>query len=215
MRLGGSAALRWVCVAVLSAALLLTLPRHAPRDAPFDRLLDRVRTGQVTSVQSPHGAASTSVVWHEGPLRWYRADGPHDALLRLEQAATGPGGHGVSFSTPGRDRLWIQDVSDADEPSWLVLAATCLWVLMFFVMLVTRDHSYANRWAWFWLFAVGGVGPILMLLKEPEPLRLRPRRGRRSAVRPHPLTGGVGLAYAVVWAIGLSFAASGLGALAS
>jgi hypothetical protein len=194
-------------------ALLLTLPRHAPRDAPFEQLLDLVRTGQVTSVQSPDGAASTSVVWHEGPLRWYRAYGPHDGLLQLEQAATGPGAHGLSFSTPGRDQLWIQDLSDSDEPSWLAFAASCLWVLMFFVMLATREHSYANRWAWFWLFTVGGVGPMLMLFKEPESLRLRPWRGRRSTVRLDPLTGGVGLAYAVIWAIGLALLASGIGAL--
>jgi hypothetical protein len=215
MRSGGSAALRRVCVTVLSAALLLALPRHAPRDARFERLLDQVRAGHVTSVQSSHGAGSTSVAWHEGPLRWYQASGPHDALLRLLQASTGPGGHGLSFSTPGADRLWIQDLGDSDEPSWLVFTAGCLWVLMFFVMLATREHSYANRWAWFWLFAVGGVGPILMLLKEPEPLRLLPWRPGRPAARPHPLTGGVGLAYAVVWAIVLPFAASGLSALAS
>ncbi|NUR26904.1 MAG: hypothetical protein HOV83_13855 [Catenulispora sp.] len=218
---GGSAALRWICVTVLSVALLLTLPRQAPREARFERLLEQVRAGHVTSVQSPEGFASTTVVWHEGPLRWYRASGPHDALLQLEQTATGPGGHGLSFSTPGRDRLWIQDLSDSDEPSWLGFAAGSLWVLTFFVMLVTREHSYANRWAWFWLFAVGGVGPILMLFKEPEPLRLLPRRARRAspfrrtATRLDPITGGTGLAYAVIWAIGLSLAARGLSALAA
>jgi hypothetical protein len=218
MRWGGSAALRWVCVTVLSAALLLTLPRQAPRDARFERLLEQVRSGHVTSVQSPDGFASTSVVWHEGPLRWYRADGPHDALLQLEQAAERTGGQGLSFSTPGRDHLWIQDLSDSDEPSWLGFAAGSLWALMFFVMLATREHAYANRWAWFWLFAVGGVGPILMLFKEPEPLRLLPGRvlpTRRAAVRLDPITGGTGLAYAVIWAIGLSVAARVLSVLAS
>ena len=240
MRVGGfTTVLRWVCIAVLAAALLLTLPRQKPRDVGFDRLQDRVRTGQVTEVQVSAGSGSSGSSgsnqfrWHEGPLRWYQAFGPPDAQRQLERTAAAPGAHGLSFTTVdmGPDRFWFQTLSNSDEPSWLVFTASSLWVALFFVMLATREHAYANRWAWFWLFTVGGVGPILMLFKEPRPLRvplwgaqwgsrsvpLRLRRAGRSAGRAgaprvglEPITGGVGLSYAIFWAIGLALGASAL-----
>lgn len=194
-------------MAVLAAALLLTLPRQQPIDARFDQLLDQVRAGQVTSVQIPGEAGSSEFQWHEGPLRWYEASGPPDAQLQLQRTAAAPGAHGISFSTrdSGEERLWVQTLSSADEPSWLVFTASSLWAVLFFVMLATREHPYANRWAWFWLFTLGAVGPILMLFKEPRPLRLRPSRpGRPPRAARDPITGGVGLSYAIFWALGLS-----------
>lgn len=205
---GGSALLRWACLAVLSAALLLTLPMQAPRYVEFGHLLDEVRTGQVTSVQVKDESGSIEVKWHEGPLRWYRAAGPADGRTQLMRAGTTAGSRGLSFSTPQSHRVWVQQVTDADEPSVLAVAAGILWLATFFGMLFTRDHSYANRWAWFWLFVVGGIGPILIIFKEPEPLLVRPGR-----LRPAPITGGVGFGLAVLWAIGLSLVGSGLNAL--
>ncbi|GAA1989757.1 hypothetical protein [Catenulispora subtropica] len=213
MRWGGSAALRWVCVLVLAAALLLTLPMRTPHRARFGQVLAGVRTGQVTRVQV-HDDAGTgvSVVWHEGPLRWYRADGPYDARTQLQLAGTTAGSHGLSFTTLGSDRLWIEAVADADEPSWLVFAAGVLWGLSFIAMLAVASHPYATRWAWFWLFVVGGIGPILMWFKEPEPLPVRP--GRRRRTRPsEPVNGATGLVYAVLWAFSLYLAGLGIGAL--
>lgn len=207
MRSGGYAALRWAGIGLLSAALLLTLPRGAQRQAPFRQLLDGIRAGQVTMVQLHVEGTDIAAVWHEGPLRWYRADGPFDTDRQIQEAMTTPGARSVWLSHPGHDRLWIQAVSDADEPTALAFAAGLLYLWLFVVMLLSREHSYANRWAWFWLFVVGGIGPILMLFKEPEPLRLRRRRSA-PRIALEPLSGGTGLACAVLWAVGLALGGS-------
>ncbi|MFD0630582.1 hypothetical protein ACFQ9X_01875 [Catenulispora yoronensis] len=221
--------MRWVGSALLATALLLTVPCGAPRGAQFEQLLDGVRAGGVTAVQIHVDGGTVSTVWHEGPLRWYRADGPYDAQRQLLAAATAPGAEGrLTFTSPEPHRVWLQAVDDADEPTWLAVPAVLLYLLAFLVMLMTREHPYANRWAWFWLFVVGGIGPILLLLKEPVPLRIgRRRRASRAgeasqASRPPrparparpPLTGGVGLALALVWATGLALAGSLLSAVA-
>ncbi|MFD0855551.1 hypothetical protein ACFQ07_25140, partial [Actinomadura adrarensis] len=51
--------------------------------------------------------------------------------------------------------------------------ALVLWVPVFLVMLCRFDHRYANRWAWTWLFTIGGVGVLPYLLLEPRPLWAR------------------------------------------
>jgi drug/metabolite transporter (DMT)-like permease len=102
---------------------------------------------------------------------------------------------------------------------WAPLAAVTgfLWLATAIGMIFTREHPYANRWAWFWLFVIGGVGPMLILWKEPAPLRLR---FWRRDTEPHrwtqpPMTGGIGLLMAIGWTIGITAVAYSLGWLAS
>ena len=98
-------------------------------------------------------------------------------------------------------------------PSFLVTVVGVLWVVLFLTMLFTRDHPYANRWAWFWLFTVGGgaAGPLLYLWKEPEPLRLRRWRPKaRRLVPREPMTGGTGCLWAFVVGFLVVFAGAGI-----
>lgn len=145
----------------------------------------------------------------------------YDEAWRLTNQMADDAGRSIDLSiytterTPG-SHLTFAPWNSA-LPTLLSFITSALWFLTFFGMLFTRAHSYANRWAWFWLFAIGGVGPMLLLWKEPTPLRLRFRRslpGRDRPTKP-PLTGGAGFVTAIGWAIALSVFAWGLGRVAS
>jgi hypothetical protein len=100
--------------------------------------------------------------------------------------------------------------TDPAVPEPLMVITGALWLATFLGMLFTGGHPYANRWAWFWLFVVGGVGPMLILWKEPTPLRVRFWRrdpGPRPQPPRRPMTGGVGLLTAIGWTIVLTGAA--------
>jgi len=142
-----------------------------------------------------------------------------DAVMRAYlQSAAGPRGITVnsypSHETPGLhvNTSFMYLVA----PTALAVITGFLWIATFLGMLFTRDHPYANRWAWLWLFTVGGVGPMLMLWMEPTPLRLRFRRGSDETYRWRrpPLTGWAGLGLAIGWTIGLTAAGWGLSVLA-
>lgn len=236
---------RWICFLILLASLVLSLPARGPGTSDYARLLDDIGHGRTSTVQienltSDHNTGgSAKVRWQTGPFSWHQATveyvpgelsapgasgAPATAYEQVWKrtgdvaAASGHSltrreyrGHGVSgvasnldFSTTG---LW--------EP--LAVIGGFLWLATFLGMLFTREHPFANRWAWFWLFVLGGLGPLLILWKEPEPLRLRfwrrdgePHRWDRT-----PMTGGIGLLNGIGWTILLTLAASGVGWLAS
>jgi hypothetical protein len=86
-------------------------------------------------------------------------------------------------------------------------------ILTFLVMLSRSRHSFANRWAWFWMFSVSFISPAgwlglpLYLLLEPWPL-WRIRGGVRLSREPQ-MRGGAGC----LGAIALSIVIGALGIL--
>jgi hypothetical protein len=97
--------------------------------------------------------------------------------------------------------FWMRGLPE----SWQGVSVEVVALALFGLMLTTRDHRYANRWAWFWMFTnpLGMLG-YLWLEKRPFP---PPRPSRAEA----PIGGGVGFCYA----LGLSVLDVGTTALAT
>ncbi|MGW4425331.1 hypothetical protein [Streptosporangium sp. NPDC004631] len=199
---------------------LSTVVVHLNRDPALrdaEELLGDLRAGGVTKVvYDRNWPAYGTLTWSAGPLSWSQArfDQPGDvwdprttrlvpeALERRQEAflvrvwaAADPAveivrsdGLGLSLGSPAYARWW--------EPfaPFAVAAEVLAWLLM----LTRRDHRYATRWAWFWMFLVGGSW--LYVLLEPYPLWRGPYEVLPVRVR---LDGTRGFALAVALLFGL------------
>lgn len=120
----------------------------------------------------------------------------------LVTAAGVQSGHPVQIGTFSSHRVLLFYLNEAGLWGPLTVVVLLLWLSLFLGMLFTPDHPYATRWAWLWFFALGGVGPLLLLWKEPEPLRVRfwrPRDVYRWTQA--PITGGTAFIYSIAWAV--------------
>jgi hypothetical protein len=167
-----------------------------------------------------------SVRWSTGLFSWWEfseAGGvgpvPKDLLEAFPEEYSGP--QGSEFESDlrramgsqkidirpypddlGDHRLWVQAISEG----WQGTLVGMVVLALFGVMVTTRDHRYANRWAWFWMFSTSPLGMLgyLRLEKRPFPPSLPPRTQA-------PIGGWIGFCYA----IGLSFLFWGATALAT
>ncbi|GIH98128.1 hypothetical protein [Planobispora takensis] len=214
-------------VLALSTVIVHLNQNPALRDA--EELIGDLRAGVVTKVvYDGSWPAYGSMTWSRGPLSWSQArfDQPGDvwdpvttrlipealerrqeAFMARVRAAAGPsveivrtdGGRGfrglpVFTGSPAYGRWWQPFAPVA------VAAEVLAWLLM----LTRRDHRYASRPAWMWMFLTGGS--FLYVLLEPYPLW----RGRPYEVLPPRAridgTGGFLLAVAVMLGLGLATA---------
>lgn len=212
--------LRWLMWLLLALTLLQVLAVANPGGhGSIEQLKDRIRSGSTSVVLTDQTSATgVEVLWRTGFLSW------SEAWYQPETAYSSPDGAVGSTSASARDRLVEEltaqaaqvgrslEVSDVGEHKVLLFdarepgavpplgsMAIALWIVLFGHMLLTREHRYANRWAWFWLFTVGQIGALLYLWKEPEPL-LKPLLRKPGRVRERqPITGGVGCLFSIAW----------------
>lgn len=213
--------LRWMMWALLALTLLQVLAVANPGGpGSVEQLKDRIHSGSTSAVLIDQTSATgVEVLWQTGLLTW------SEAWYQPTTGNTAPNGTATGgASASARDQLVEElteaaaqsgrslKVSDVTDHNVLLLnarelgAATplgaiaiALWIVLFGHMLLTREHRYANRWAWFWLFTVGQIGALLYLWSEPESL-LRPLRRTSGRVREqHPITGGVGFLFSIAW----------------
>ena len=212
---------RWICFLILVASTLLSLPARFPGNDAYEHLLDDVRHGHASSVtieSLAEGSTASRVRWKTDLVAWHATttSKPVDRIRADLDAAAGPAGISVDTSRSPSPAGLHMNVRLFTIGIWEPLAVItgAMWLATFLGMLFTSGHPYANRWAWFWLFVVGGVGPMLILWKEPTPLRIRFwRRHAEPSRRPprSPMTGGTGLLTAIGWTIVLTGAAYAVG----
>lgn len=192
-----------------------------------EQLKGRIRSGSTGVVLIDQASATgVEVLWQTGFLSWSEAwyqpaatngaadgapdgatgggDGsPRDQLVRELTAAAAQSGRALGVSDAGDHKVLLFNARELGAAAPLGSIAIALWIVLFGHMLLTREHRYANRSAWFWLFTVGQIGALLYLWSEPEPLLgplLRtPRRARVREREHQPITGGVGCLYSVAW----------------
>jgi hypothetical protein len=190
----------------------------------IEQLKGRIRSGSTSVVLTDQTSGTgVEVLWQTGFLSW------SEAWYQPATTNTAPDGAAGNSSTSARDQLVEEltaaavqsgrslGVSDVRDHKVLLFnaqelgaapplgsIAIALWIVLFGHMLLIREHRYANRWAWFWLFTVGQIGALLYLWSEPEPLlKLLPRTPGRA--REHqPITGGVGCLYSIAWMLVVS-----------
>ena len=159
------------------------------------------------TVSAVYGPLSANISVNVDPA-WSARQQLSSSLNQVAASRTGVAVSDRGVSQQSRQRVFFFEVVG---PRFLIVTAGVLWVLLFLAMLSTRYHPFANRYAWFWLFTLGGgaAGPLLYLWKEPEPLRLRPwrPRARRSTVVREPMTGGSGCLWALMVGLMVTFAA--------
>ncbi len=215
-------------LALLFILALSTVVVHLNQDPALrgaEELISDLRAGTVTEVVYDRDwPAYGTLTWANGPLSWNEAyfDPPDDVwdpqttrlvpwelqrtqgafLARVRAAAdpsveirraTGPqrfGMAGLLMGSPAYARWW--------EPFAPVAVAAEL--LAWLLMLTRRDHRYASRWAWLWMFLVGGS--LLYVLLEPYPLwrgpyEVLPARSRLDG------TQGFALAVAIFFGLGV------------
>ncbi|MDQ1654669.1 MAG: hypothetical protein QOI35_3869 [Cryptosporangiaceae bacterium] len=198
-------ALALAVLVVAGAAGLLTA------DPPFGDLqsfLHDLHAGKVTRIQYSAGDSTTALRWSTGPLHWWRLDstsvesapeGTVDLRATVDREITASG-HRPEISYRGGSSLWTGNL-----PWWpLTTIASIVWFATFFVMLGRREHRYANRWAWFWMFTFGAVGSLLDLLAEPAPLWARRDLPPRDPDR--RILGGNGFLLAILLSLVVSAA---------
>lgn len=148
------------------------------------------REGQPAADSGP-GATDADESW----LYERVAGSPRSVSMQIRNDAGTP---------PGR---WL------DRITWgpLRWAATLAGWLTLLLMLSRRDHRYANRWAWFWLFVIGQApGLLLYPLLEPWPLWRRPWRPGSPRV---PIRGGAGFGWSLLLALAIGVAGAGVAAI--
>ncbi|MBB4917115.1 hypothetical protein [Streptosporangium saharense] len=214
---------RVVLLFVLALSTVVVHLNQDPRLRSAEELVSDLRAGVVTEVVYDRDwPAYGTLTWANGSLSWNEAyyDPPDDVwdpvttrlvpseqervqtafLARVREAADpsveirlsrGPqrfGLAGLFMGSPAYARWW--------EPFAPVAVAAELvaWLLM----LTRRNNRYAGRWAWTWMFLVGGS--LLYVLLEPYPLW----RGPHEALPARPrLNGTQGFALAVMIFFGL------------
>ncbi|WP_271215439.1 hypothetical protein [Streptosporangium carneum] len=219
---------RLVLLFVLALSTVVVHLNQDPTLRGAEELVSDLRAGTVTEiVYDRDWPAYGTLTWANGPLSWNEAyfDPPDDVwdpvttrlvrpvlerrqaefLDRVRAAAdpsveiTRSGGFqrfglaGMLMGSPAYARWW--------EPfAPLAVAAELLaWLLM----LTRGDNRLASRWAWLWMFLVGGS--LLYVLLEPYPLW----RGPQEALPTRPrLDGTQGFALAVAIFFGLGMVAA-------
>lgn len=183
---------RMVLLAVLALSGVIVLVNQDPPHRDAEELIADLRAGRVTKVVYDRDwPAYGDLIWSGGPFSWSQArfDEPGDvwdhrtaelvpAALERRQGAflarvravaapsveivlsegSGGSGPGGLVGSPAYARWW--------EP--FAPVAMAAEVLAWLLMLTRREHRYAGRWAWFWMFLAGG-SPVYVLL-EPRPL---------------------------------------------
>jgi len=218
------AALRAVLLAVLligGAAAIVTENAAVPSD--LQTLLHDVHAGRVNWIVYSSGVTqSEEIRWSTGPLTWWQAryDGSSidvAAVLRTEARRAGQPAPSIRMVYGSRDvgsqrrpSMWGAALPWGSAATAVVLA----WVVTFFAMIVqpaAYPRRYASGWCWFWLFVVGGIGPVLYLWLEPHPFWL-PGVGRREE-SPHRralFTGTQGFVAALLVALALQLVPLGV-----
>ncbi|MEO3784652.1 hypothetical protein ABGB12_15050 [Actinocorallia sp. B10E7] len=138
------------------------------------------------------------VRWATGPFSWYQfseggsMDGVSPELVEaFPEHYAGPQGHTFPkdfdaansaghvrvepYSRQSDSAFWAFDLF----PGWWAAPAAGIAIALSILMLRTRDHHYANRWAWFWMFLSTPLGMIGYILLERRPFP--PVRAPRTA----------------------------------
>jgi hypothetical protein len=202
-------AIRVALLVVLAAAAVLVLLGDTARPATMTDLLRDLRADRVGTIAYRGGSAEwTAGVWRfSAPVP--DPSGEDREWLRRQIQATGS-------TLPVEDRV-------SDDSLWAVRVpwrplrylAVAAWLLTFLIMLGRRRHRWANRWAWWWMFVIGIVGPLLYLALEPVPLWHR--HGPSAGPPPDPaegiIRGGAGFGFALGLALAVSLVRVAVGLL--
>ncbi|GHH65876.1 hypothetical protein GCM10017673_10680 [Streptosporangium violaceochromogenes] len=208
---------RWALLFVLALSTVVVLLNRDPALRDAEEIFADLRAGEVTKVVYDRSwPAYGTLTWAAGPLSWSQArfDQPDDvwdprttglvpealerrqeAFLARVRAAAGP-----SVEIVRSEGLARVPGSAAYTRWWAPFApvAVAAEVLAWLLMLTRRDHRYAGRWAWLWMFLVGGS--LAYVLLEPYPLWRGPYEVPAARVR---LDGTRGFALATVVLFGL------------
>ncbi|GAB2821439.1 hypothetical protein GCM10022221_19300 [Actinocorallia aurea] len=183
-----------VCI-LLFLSGLTTSTFQVEQEGSLAQLYEDVRSGRAEEVvyrfEEDQDGYDLAVHWSTSPFTWYEhleggSSGPvpPQLLEAFPEDFSGPQGHtfpedlAIANSvghvrverTDGYDRtraentFWVSSLS-----GWWKVPILLIAVALFTVMLRTRDHRYANRWAWFWLFLCTPAGMIGYLLLERSP----------------------------------------------
>ncbi|MBB3729719.1 hypothetical protein [Nonomuraea dietziae] len=197
---------RVVLLSILLWGGLVSALSTFTREGTMEELRAALGDGD-TVVYLPH---PREVRWSDGPFGWRRL--PLDdsrsvrEIDRLLDAAGPPGATVVRADHDSWPPDWFEDVPA--RHAWLVPLA---WFGTLLAMLARSRPRYANRWGWFWMFSVGGIGAPLYLLLEPQPIwaamdgPMPPARSR--------LDGGSGCLVAILLAFVSGLGIAGLSGL--
>ena len=199
---------RMILLAVLLWGVLVTLAGTVPRERSAEEFWARWNAGQVTYVaekldhSTPEPRADLR--WSTGPLTWYHSTDLYSRYLRRDPPHYGwtEVVHRRSYESGGRWVLSVWPLRVPDPGTGWVVQIT--WFAALIIMLRTKRHRLANRWAWLWLFTTGQVGALLYLVLEPRPLWWG-LEDRKPAGRPIRGIVGFGLALCAGMVIGLLF----------
>jgi hypothetical protein len=211
-----ASALRVILFVVLLGGGLMTEQYRVAQDGSLTRLYEDVRDHHVDVIEYRYHVSGKSydlaVRWSTGPFsRWEHQEGgglgpvPQEAREAFPEDFAGPQGSEFEGDLrramgdqkidirPYRDgqrdhTFWIQGLPEG----WQGVLVAVVALALFGVMLTTRDHRYANRWAWFWMFLFNPLGMLgyLWLEKRPFPPPL-------PSPAKAPIGGGVGFCYAI------------------
>jgi hypothetical protein len=211
---------RGLGLAVLLVAGLAALITVDPPTADLQTLLRDLRAGHVQRIDYESWQLDEpNVRWSTGPLRWWRLDASsltsfttnaedgtqeHVDLRATIEREIRASGHHVEPRQLTSTKLWTANIPWAP----LAIAATLVWILTLLTMLGTREHHYANRWAWFWLMTSGAAGTLIYLWLERQPLA-GPRRLRERDPAQR-IRGGYGFLLALVLSIAVGIVGYGL-----
>ncbi|MGC5010029.1 hypothetical protein ACLQ2R_04635 [Streptosporangium sp. DT93] len=214
---------RLVLLFVLALSTVVVHLNQAPALRPAGELIPDLRAGGVSRVVYDRDwPAYGTLTWSHGPLSWTQArfDQPDDvwdprttrldrealrrrqeAFLAQVRAAADPSveivrtegfrGAGALIGSPAYERWWKPFAPVA------VTAEALAWLLM----LAGPGPRYASRWAWFWMFLIGGS--LLYVLLEPRPLWRGPHEVLPA---PERIDGTRGFAIAVAILFGTAMA---------
>ena len=168
--------MRWVLLVILTISALVTIGfMNAPHRsvADFTTALHQHRVGYVKVTGDGDGV---KVLWTTGWTGW-----------ATTKATATPSGKPVDLVALGGSDLpfWSRDqikfgsmvLTDTEDPLPFFLGWADLIALL--VMLFNGGGWIGNRWFWWWIFVVPGLGltgPILYLLLERQPLWIIDRK---------------------------------------
>ncbi|WP_460364513.1 hypothetical protein [Actinocorallia lasiicapitis] len=187
------------------------------RDGSVARLVEDLRDHRVKVIEYDYSGDdqdyNLDLRWSTGPFSWWErheggdAGPPSDEMVETFPEFAGP--QGWDFENTLRRETAGQNIKISpygfDEPGgmwwasplpggyrYLSALAWLSTLCMFGVMLSTRDHRYANRWAWLWMFMSSPLGMLgyLWLEKRPLPPPLAPRADA-------PIGGWTGFLYSI------------------
>jgi hypothetical protein len=225
-----ASALRVVLIVLLLGIGLMAEQQRTPEYGSLTRLFEDVRDHRVEVIEYRYDVSGKnydlSVRWSTGLFSWWEFSeegniGPVPKELLEANPDEYAGPQGYEFESDLRramgqqkidirpypdeltdDGFWPQTIAKGLEGALVGMMALALFGVMF----ATRDHRYANRWAWFWMFLASPLGMLgyLWLEKRPFPPPLPPRARA-------PIGGCIGFCCSV----GLSFLLEGATALAA